>query len=151
MDTYKPAATQSMQAGQRGLDTFVGALTGTDQGAGLEQYKRSTGYENIFNEAMRGVTANRAARGMLASGSLIRRSQDQAGQLAAQNFNNWLSQILQGSQTNLNQGNTYANLVANVAGQRQQVGGFANAISNLSGIANLASSIGGLLPGGKKG
>jgi hypothetical protein len=150
-DTYKPAAESSMRAGQAGLNTFMGALTGEDDGAGLEQYKRSTGYGNIFNEAMRGVTSNRAAKGMLASGSLIRRSQDQAGQLAQQNFANWLGQILQGSQLNLNQGNNYANLVANVAAQRSQRGGFANALSNLQGVANLASSVGGLLSGGGKG
>ncbi len=150
MDTYKPAATQSMQAGQSGLNTYMGALTGSDMGAGLEAYKRSTGYENIFNEAMRGVTAGNASKGLLASGSLLRRTQDQAGELAKQNFANWLGQVLQGSQTNLTQGNNYANLVANVAAQRSQRGGFANAIGNLQGVANLASSIGGLLPGGGK-
>lgn len=149
-DTYKPAAMQSMQAGQGGLNTYMGALTGTDSGAGFDQYKRSTGYENIFNEAMRGVTASQAARGLLASGSMLRRSQDQAGELAKQNFANWLGQILQGSQVNLNQGNQYANLVANVAAQRSQRGGFGNALSNLQGIANIASSVGGLLPGGGK-
>ena len=144
-DTFKPQAEQSLAAGNAGLGTFMGALTGTDQGAGLEQYKRSTGYENIFNEAMRGATATGASRGLLASGSMIRNSQDRAGQLAQQNFANWLGQILQGSQVNLGQGNNMANLVAQVAGQRSQRGGFANALRNLTGVFNVVRSV---VPGG---
>lgn len=140
-DTYKPAAEQSMRAGQAGLNTYMGSLTGTDNGAGFEQYKRSTGYENIFNEAMRGATATGASRGLLASGSLIRNSQDRADQLARQNYANWLQQVLAGSQTNLNQGNNYANLVATVAGQRSQRGGFGNALSNLSKVGRIVGGL----------
>jgi hypothetical protein len=107
--------------GQEGLGSYMGILTGKDGGAGYEAYKNSTGYQNIFDEAMRGVSGNAAARGLMASGSTVRGMQDRAGQLGQQNFGNYLQSLLQGSQAQSNLGLGLSGQIAG-AGQFSQQG-----------------------------
>ena len=109
---YGGTAQSLLNQGQSGLANYMATLTGSDGGAGYENYKNSTGYENIFDEAMRGVTSSNAARGLLASGSTVRGLSDRAGQLAQQNFSNYLGQILEGSQTSLGAGQNVLNTIA---------------------------------------
>jgi hypothetical protein len=105
-----PAQALTSQ-GQAGLGNYMAMLNGSDGGAGFNTYKQSTGYENIFDEAMRGVTSNAASKGLLASGSTLRATQDRAGQLAQQNFQNYLAQVLEGSKTGLAGGQNLASLI----------------------------------------
>lgn len=143
-DTFKPLATNLIGQGQGGLGDYFGALRGDD--AALDAYRESTGYENIFNEAMRGVTSNAAARGLLSSGATIRASQDRAAQLAQQNFQNYLAQLLQGSQTSLTGGMNAGNTVANVGAQNERAGGLGGIVNAFKDIGSIGKSIGSMLP-----
>lgn len=134
-DTFKPVATNLLAQGQGGLSNYMNILNGTDNGAGFETYKDSTGYENIFNEAMRGVTGSAAARGLMASGSTARALQDRAGQLGKQNFSNYLQQILQGSQTSLQGGLNAGGVVADVGAQSKRTGGWKEILGNVGQVA----------------
>jgi hypothetical protein len=136
--TFKPAAESLIKQGQQGLGSYMGILTGQDSGAGYDTYRKSTGYQNIFDEAMRGVTGSAAARGLLASGSTARALQNRAGQLAQQNFGNYLTQLLSGANAGLSAGMNAGNTVANVGSQNERVGG-------LGRIGQIASGIGGAL------
>lgn len=140
-DTFKPVATGLTAQGQGGLASYLGSLTG-DNNAGFEQYKNSTGYQNIFDEAMRGVSSNAAARGLLASGSTARALTDRAGQLGQQNFSQYLQQLLQGSKLGLEGGLQAGNLVADVGSQNKRVGGL---INTLGDIGKVASGVGGVV------
>jgi hypothetical protein len=109
---YSGTARDLIGQGQGGLNSLLGILQGTDNGAGYETYKNSTGYNNIFDEAMRGVTGSAAARGLLASGSTVRGLADRGGQLAQQNFSNYLGQLLGVSQAQLQGGQGVLNTIA---------------------------------------
>lgn len=97
------AQGQAFQAqGGRFLDAYGGALGFGDEEAfntGLDRFRNASGYRNIFNEAMRGVTSSSAARGLMNSGAMVRATQDRAAQLGSESFNNYLQQILGGAQT----------------------------------------------------
>lgn len=140
-DTFKPAAQGLLGQGQQGLGTYMGALTGTDSGAGFEQYRNSTGYQNIFDEAMRGVTTNAAARGLMGSGSTARALQTRAGNLAQQNQGNYLSQLLQGSQLGIQGGLNAGNTVANVGAQNERVGGLVNTLGDIGKVAGSVGKV----------
>lgn len=56
-------------------------------------FKNSSGYQNIFNEAMRGVTNSAAGRGLFGSGATGRALTTTAGNLANQSFGNYLAQL----------------------------------------------------------
>jgi hypothetical protein len=148
-DSFGGAATDLTRQGQSGLSQYLATLSGSDAGAGYNTYRNSTGYQNIFDEAMRGVSSNAAARGLMASGSTVRAMQDRAGQLGQQNFAQYLQQILQGSQVGLQSGNSLANTLAGAGQVSKSRGGL------LDSIAGLASGVGALTaPGalfGKKG
>lgn len=143
-DTFKPVATNLLNQGQQGLGNYMGILNGTDNGAGFETYKNSTGYQNIFDEAMRGVSSNNAARGLLASGSTVRGLADRAGQLGQQNFSNYLQQILQGSQTGLQGGMNAGNIVANVGSQNERVGGWKQILGDVGKVAGAVGQVAGM-------
>jgi len=61
--------------------------------AAYDTFKNSSGYQNIFNEAMRGVTNSAASRGLFGSGATGRALQTTAGNLAQQSFGNYLAQL----------------------------------------------------------
>lgn len=110
-DTFGGTASGLTQQGQGGLSQYLATLSGTDKGAGYNAYKDSTGYNNIFNEAIRGVSSSAAAKGLLASGSTVRALADRGGQLAQQNFGNYLQQLLAGSQAGLQGGANLAGII----------------------------------------
>ena len=79
---------------------------------------------------------------MLASGATLRASQDRAGQLAQQNFQNYLTQILQGSQASLAGG---GNLIGAITqGGQTSKGATPGLFDALSGIGSVASGVGSL-------
>ena len=122
-DTFKAPAQQLTQQGQQGLGLYMGSLTGQDGGAGFQQFQRSTGFNNILAEAMRGIQGAMGARGLLSSGSTLKALQDRAGQMAGQSYNNWLGQILQGANAGLGAGQGFGNTVLG-ANQYTRQGGF---------------------------
>lgn len=140
-DTFKPVATNLLAQGQQGLGNYFGALTGSDPTA-YEQFRNSTGYQNIFDEAMRGVTSNAASRGLLGSGATLRASQDRAGQLAQQQYQNYLQQLLQGSQTSLNTGMGAGQVVAGVGAQNERAGGLGGIVNAIGDVGKIAGGIG---------
>lgn len=133
-DTFKAPAQQLTQQGQSGLSSFMGALTGQDGGAGFNQFKQSIGYNNILGEAMRSIQGAMGARGLLNSGSTLKALQDRAGQIAGGTFNNWLGQLLQGSQAGLNAGQGFGNTVLG-ANQYTRQGGFNQFLQSAGQVA----------------
>jgi hypothetical protein len=138
--TYTPVARDLITGGQRGLNSLADILSGRDSGQGFSEYTASTGYNNIFDEAMRGVTGSNAARGLLASGSTVRGLADRGGQLAQQNFANWLGQRMNVSQAQLGGGQNVLNTIAG-AGQVQRGAqeGFGKQLGQAIGLAAAAS------------
>ncbi len=135
-----PAQALTSQ-GQQGLGNYFAMLNGSDGGAGFDTYKASTGYEDIFDEAMRGVTSNAASKGLLASGATLRATQDRAGQLAQQNFQNYLTQLLQGSQASLAGG---GNLIGAITqGGQKSVGAQESAFKQIMDSVGSAASAAG--------
>lgn len=121
--TFGNDSAELVNQGQSVLSNYIAMLNGSDGGAGYDAYKTSTGYNNIFDEAMRGVTSSAASKGLLASGSALRATQDRAGQLASQNLDNYLGQLLQGSQVSLNAGSNLASLIAQAGQTSKSTGG----------------------------
>lgn len=134
--TFKPAAENLTAQGQQGLTNYLAALSGQDGGAGFNRFRQSTGYQNIFDEAMRGVTASAASRGMLSSNAALRARQDRAAQLAQQSFENYLASILRGSQIGIEGGQQAGRTVL-----------AANPIEYRGGLSQLLGSVGGLASG----
>lgn len=141
---FMPQAEQQTRQGQEALSMLLGQLMGTDSGAGYDNFRRSIGYNNILEEAMRGVTSSSAARGLLASGSTARALQNRAGQLAQSTYGNYLGTLLQGAQAATSAGQNAARIVGDVSGYTRQ-GGFGQFLQN---VGQLASGIGSLIPGG---
>ena len=138
--TFKPVAEGLLTQGQGGLAGYLEALM-SGGGPAFQQYEDSTGYGGIFDEAMRGVTANTAAKGLLSSGAMIRAAQDRAAELKKQSFSNYLAQLLQGSQAGLSGGMNAGNTVANVGSQMKRTGGFSNFLDNLGKVGQTAGQL----------
>lgn len=137
--SFGPMAQQQAQQGQQFLGAYQSGLGFGDPTAfneGLNRFKQSSGYQNILNEAMRGVTANAAARGLLNSGAAIRAYQDRSADLADRTYQNYLAQVLGGAQTTMGNAQNFAGLI----GQAGQVGPTQGA---LGGIGALGQGIGG--------
>ena len=73
------------QAGERGLNLFA------DQVA--QPFQQSPGYQFTYDEAMRGVMQNQAARGLVGSGSTLRALQDRGAGLASQEYGNYMNRL----------------------------------------------------------
>ena len=132
-------ANQAADLTNRGAWTVNRAqnfLTGGDM-QGFDAYRQSTGYQNIFDEAMRGVTSNAAARGLLSSGATVRAAQDRAGQLAQQQYDNYLRNLLGVSGAQLQGGSNLAGMITQAGQTSTQRGGL------LDAIGSIGSAIGG--------
>lgn len=93
---------EETQRARDALGAYFGGLgLGNEEAfnTGLERFRNASGYQNIFGEAMRGITSSSAARGLMNSGAVIRAMQDRAAQLGDESKRNYLAQILAGSQT----------------------------------------------------
>lgn len=92
---YQPQGYSGQRA-SRQLDNLMGlnGPNGSQEAAdGYRNFQNSTGYQNIFDEAMRGVTGSSAARGLLNSGSAAKALQDRGTNIAQQSFGNYLGQL----------------------------------------------------------
>jgi hypothetical protein len=143
-----PALQQGYQTGQTALNQGIGAFTplanlGTQYssvsplltnalGAGGAAGQQSAlnafqnynpGYQFALNQAQQAAERAAGAGGMTASGNLIQAEQQNASNLANQNFNNWISQL---------QGTGQMGLGATQAAAQGQAAGY-------GGLANLAS------------
>lgn len=140
--SFGPLAQQQGQMGQDFLGAYQGALgLGDDDqfNEGFERFKRGSGYQNVLNETMRGVTGSMAARGLLSSGSTLRALQDRSNQLAQQTYGNYLGQILGGAQTAFGASQGFANTIAG-AGQVGGTQGLGGAIGQGVGAAAAAGA-----------
>ena len=136
-------ASQIVSDANAGNNEIFSFLQGNNP-AGLEQYKRSSGYQNIFDEAMRGVTANAASRGLLGSGATLRASQDRAGQLAQQNYANYLQQLMGVNQQRMQSGLNLGGMITQGGQVSSSRGGLLEAIGGIAqgaGAAIAASDI----------
>ena len=134
---FKPVAESLLSQGQQGLNSYMGTLTGSDP-QGFENFKQSGGYQNMLAEAMRGVQGTAASRGLLASGGTLRAMQDRSGQMANQTFNQYLSQLLGGSQAALGGGMQAGQVVADVGAQNERVGGLGRIAQIAGGVGKIA-------------
>lgn len=137
--SFGPMAQQQARQGQELMGVAQGALgIGSPEAfnAGLERFRSASGYQNILNSAMRGVTTSQAARGMLGSGATLRALQDRSADLADRTYQNYLSQVLGLGQTATGNAQSFAGLI----GQAGQVGPTQGA---LGGIGALGQGIGG--------
>jgi hypothetical protein len=135
-------AQQQAAQGRQLLDIYQGGLgIGSDEAfnAGLERFKQSSGYQNILNSAMRGVTASGAARGLLNSGAALREYQNRSVDLADRTYQNYLAQILGGSQTATGNAQGFGGLIGS-AGQVGPTQGIAGAIGQGVGAAASAGA-----------
>lgn len=87
---YVPAgvAANNQQAGLLGI--------GGDPSAsqeGYDNYLNSVGYQGQMRAGQQAITSNKAASGLLGSGSTLKALQAHGTQLNAQNFNNYLGQL----------------------------------------------------------
>jgi hypothetical protein len=95
----------------------IGALLGVGgdknaANAGYSNFMNSSGYQNIFDQAMKGVTGSAAAKGTLNSGATLKALQNTGAGLAQQSFGNYLGNL----QGLVNSGQSAAGLIGN-AGQ----------------------------------
>lgn len=137
--SFGPMAQQQAAQGRQLLDIYQGGLgLGSNEAfnAGLDRFRQGTGYQNILNETMRGVTGNAAARGLLNSGAALREYQNRSAELADRTYQNYLAQVLGGAQTATGNAQNFAGLI----GQAGQVGPTQGA---LGGIGALGQGIGG--------
>lgn len=142
-----PTITRGQGAGDL-IAGFLGLPGGsTTAGQALDTFRGSTGYKDLLDTALRGVSANAYARGAGGSGAALKALQDRAGMVANQSAQGWLGNLfnLEGA------GRSAAGLVAGVGGstvgavnQSSQAGADAtgnaalvNASNNTAGWQNL--------------
>lgn len=133
--TYQPVAQTGVNATNQ-LAALLGL--GGDQeaaNAGFQNFLGSTGYNTAVDEAMRGVTASGAARGLLNSGPTGKAYQDRASGLGQQYFTNYLGQLGSVAQGGLNAGQLVTQ--ANQRSKSKESGGL------LGGLGALGQGIGG--------
>lgn len=115
--------------------------------AAFDQYKNSTGYNFRLKEGMGAITGSNAARGLLNSGSTIKRSMQYGQDLASGEFNNYLGQLGNVANMGLASGQTIASAgsAGGAAGAGIQWQGaqannnaFNNALGNFGYAANSA-------------
>lgn len=133
--TYAPIA-QGATGSYNALASLLG-LGGDQEGAqeGYQQFLDSTGYQNVLDEAMRGITGSRAASGLLRSGGTLTRMQDRAAGLGDQYFTNYLGQL--GNLTQ--QGMGAGQLIAGAGGRSESTGAKGGIAGGLASMASMFS------------
>ena len=113
-DYIKDALSGNVSGGNTafsGIMDFLG-LGGSDgtarsQGA-LKNFMDSTGFNNILDTAVRGITGNNAAKGLLRSGATGNAIANKTTDLAQQSSQNYLNNLAQLAQLGLGSANTIA-------------------------------------------
>ena len=88
--SYLPAGGAAMDQ-QAALLGLGGDQAGAD--AAYQNYLSSTGFQGQLQAGQQAITSNRAARGLLGSGSTAKALQEHGQQLGRQSFNNYLGQL----------------------------------------------------------
>lgn len=94
-NTNKELMTPTFENGaaaQSRINTMLG-LPGGDGSDPTAVLASTPGYQFAQNQAMNAVNANAYARGAGNSGAAIKALQDRAGNIASQNYNNYMSQV----------------------------------------------------------
>lgn len=129
--------------GLKGFDGAGNEIGSDTPGTGVEDFYKSPDYDFRFNEAMKGINANAAARKTLDSGATIKAAAKYAGNLASGEFNNYVSRLsaLAGVGQNTATGAAASGQqYANTASQTGQ--GYADTVGRLAlGNADRMSSI----------
>lgn len=105
-------------------------LNGSDAGAqAFDQFRGSSGYNFVRDEGVRGITGNKAASGLLNSGSTLKAISGYSSNLANQYLTNYLSGLMGLSDSGLRAGQILA-----------QAGNTANSQGTSSGTSTSKSS-----------
>lgn len=131
MDTYGGQA-QGGTGAFNALASLLGLGGEGDFTQGYDQFKKSAGYNNVMDEAMRGVTSSAGAGGMVRSGPTLKAMQDRAAGIGDKYFTNYLGQL--GNLSNMGMG--AGQLIAGAGGRGEQQGEKGGI---LGGIASLFS------------
>lgn len=116
--TYTPQMQQGVQ-GTNFLANLLG-LGGDSAATGaFNTFRNASGYQDMFNEAQRGVTNSAAGRGLLGSGATARALQTTAGNLANQSMGNYIGYL----GNLISAGNQAGGLIANTGQQSTSKGG----------------------------
>lgn len=152
MGAYGPPQAQPVQPQPMAMPGQTGAAPPgqTPQQAAMSAYdifKNSSGYQNRYNEALRGVNSNYAGRGVLQSGAAMKAIAREADNLASNEFGNYLGYLgnqqgvgFSGASALAGVGQSYANNMGQV-NQNQ-----ANALASAAGLKaqNSNALLGGL-------
>lgn len=85
-------------------------LNGSDAGTNaFNQFKDSSGYNFIRDEGVNGITTNKAARGLLNSGSTLKAITNYSSNLANNFLNNYLTSMMGLSNTGIQAGQILSN------------------------------------------
>lgn len=134
---YTPQAQQGVAA-----NNIIGGALGVPGGdtagatAGFDQYQQNSGFQNVLQRLVSGITGNQAAGGLLRSGSTSGRILQEGTALNQQSYNNWLQQLQGLSGLGLQGGGIIAN-----TGQRS-TGTSTGGGPSIAG--SIASAIGGI-------
>jgi len=92
-DRFNPYAETGGRANSL-VSSLLGLSPGDTSGAeGLSQFRNSTGYRDIMDQAMGGVSTNAAARGLMDSSGTGKTFQREAGRLAQGSFGDFLNRL----------------------------------------------------------
>ena len=123
-----------VDTGNDANDTLAALLgLGGDEeaaGEGYQNFLNSTGYNNVVDEAMRGLTGSFSSRGLRKSGAAYKGLQDRASGLGKQWFANYLGNV------------------GDVANRGLQAGGLIGNAGQVSKSKGGSAGLGGLLGGG---
>lgn len=135
--TYSPMA----QTGVGATNALSGLLgLGGDQEAAKEGYQNflnSSGYQNVIDSAMRGITGSHGAQGLLRSGATLGRMQDRASDIGGQYFTNYLGQVSNLANQGLNAGQLITS--AGQTSSSTQKGGSGGVLGAVASIGSLFS------------
>lgn len=119
--------------GQMGQAQPVPTAPANDASAGFDAFRNSTGYNFRFNEGMRAITGNQAARGLLNSGDTLKRLNRFGQDTASNEFVNFFNALAGQQSVGLNAANAQAGVASNFSSQVQQ-----NNAQNASNVGNAA-------------
>lgn len=84
------------------IASLLGMSSDTGGGEGLARFREGLGYQDTLNQALGGISANAAARGLLGSSGTGRAFQSNAARLAQGTFGNYLDSLLGQQQMGMN-------------------------------------------------
>ena len=147
-ETYTPLAEQLAGGAGGTYSLLQQLLTGTGGQDAYNTFLQSSGYQNVLDNAMKGITGSAAARGSLQSGSTLRALQGNAANLGRQYFSDYLNQLAGLSSGQLQGSQALGSLIGGMSpitttGSGSSRGGSNNGLGGI--IGGGLSTIGGML------